>query len=342
MPQHQRVTIKHVAKDAGVSIQTVSRVLNERPDVAPETRQRVLQVIESLGYQPSALARSLIQRRSYTLGVVTAGLKFIGPSRTLHGITDKAEELGYNLLLKELPGYTANNIQPLLQSLLARQVDGIIWAVPEIGDNRAWVAERIAEIPVPIIFLTMQVKSGLPAVLYDNYAGGCMATQHLIDRGHQRIGHLAGPLDWWEARQRKQGWQDVLTKANLIVEDRYFVEGNWSSSSGEQAIHQLLDSYPEMDAVFVANDQMALSVLQVACRKGLRVPQDLAVVGFDDIAEAAYFWPSLTTVRQDQYEMGRRTVQELVQRIEVVQRGGVLTDPYPIILTPQLIIRESS
>ena len=128
MKNPQRVTIKDVARGAGVSVQTVSRVINDRPDVAPETRHRIQQVIDDLGYQPSALARSLIQQRSYTLGVVIAGLKFIGPSRTLNGITQRAEELGYSLLLKELPSFTTGEIQPLIQSLIGRHVDGIIWA----------------------------------------------------------------------------------------------------------------------------------------------------------------------------------------------------------------------
>jgi len=152
MAKGKRITIKHVAQEASVSTQTVSRVLNDRPDVAPETRQRVKEIIDRLGYQPSALARSLIHQRSYTLGVVTAGLKFIGPSRTLNGITFQAEEMGYALLLKELPGFDTNDVEPILDSLIARQVDGIIWAVPEVGDNRDRVLVRLTELPVPIPF----------------------------------------------------------------------------------------------------------------------------------------------------------------------------------------------
>jgi LacI family transcriptional regulator len=210
MVRVKRITIKQVAQEAQVSTQTVSRVINDRPDVAPETRQRVKQVIERLGYQPSALARSLIHQRSYTLGVVTAGLKFIGPSRTLNGITFQTEEMGYTLLLKELPGFDTNEIEPILNSLIARQVDGIIWAVPEVGENRDWVQERLPELPVPILFLTMEQKTGLSIVSIDNYQGGRMATEHLLQNGYHRIGHISGPIDWWESRQRKAGWEDVL------------------------------------------------------------------------------------------------------------------------------------
>jgi LacI family transcriptional regulator len=338
---NKRATIKEVAKAAGVSTQTVSRVINDRPDVSPETRERIQQVIVELDYQPSALARSLIQQRSYTVGVVTAGLKFIGPSRTLNGITNKAEELGYALLLEEMLQFDTDNIKPLLQDLLSRHVDGIVWAVPEVGDNRRWVDEILNDVPVPVVFLTMQPRPGVSTVAVDNYAGGTLVTQHLLDQGCRRIGHISGPLDWWEARQRKQAWQDTLKKAGIPVAGGYCTEGNWSSSSGEAAFTQLLQTYPEMDAVFVGNDQMALTVLQIAHRRSLRVPQDLAVAGFDNMAESAYFWPALTTINQDQQELGCRAVEETVKQIEAVHRNEKL-EPQNILLSPELIVRESS
>jgi LacI family transcriptional regulator len=338
----KKVTIRDVAAAAGVSHQTVSRVINDRPDVAEETRQRVWHVIEELGYQPSAIARSLIQQRSFTLGVVIAGLKYVGPSRTLNGITRQAEEMGYTLLLKELPRFDTNDVQPLLNSLRARQVDGIIWAVPEIGSNRDWLHSQPPEFPIPMIFLTMQTQSDLFIVSVDNYTGGRTATEHLLEQGYRHIGHISGPLDWWEARQRKAGWQDALSKAGIQVTDHHWESGNWSSASGEQAIRKLLDGYPEMEALFVANDQMALGVLQVACEKGLQVPQDLAVVGFDGIPETAYYWPPLTTVYQDQQKLGGTAVRELVQTIEASQQNKAVIEPKTISLQPELIVRESS
>ena len=341
MNSNKRATIKQVAKAAGVSTQTVSRVINDRPDVAPETRQRIQQVIAELHYQPSALARSLIQQRSYTLGVVTAGLKFIGPSRTLNGITNKAEELGYALLLEELPQFDTNNIKPLLENLLAHHVDGIVWAVPEVGDNRRWLEDILNDISVPIVFLTMQPRSGISTVSIDNYAGGVLATQHLLDLGRRRIGHISGPLDWWEARQRKQAWQDTIKKAGLSVTDSHCAEGNWSSSSGETAFMQLLQIYPDMEAVFVANDQMALSVLQIANRRGIQVPGQLAVAGFDNLTESAYFWPPLTTINHNHHELGCRAVQELVNQIEAVHRDQRI-EPKNIWLLTELIVRDSS
>jgi LacI family transcriptional regulator len=340
MVNRKRVTIKEVAREAGVSTQTVSRVVNERPDVAPETRERVLRVIQELEYHPSALARSLIQQRSYTLGVVIAGLKYIGPSRTLNGITAKAEELGYTLLLKEQSRFDSNNVHPLLLSLMARQVDGIIWAVPEVGENREWVQE-LDSLPAPIVFLAMEARPDLTIVSINNYAGGKLATEHLLQTGCRKIGHISGPLDWWEARQRKQAWQDTLGYAGIQVSDQHWAEGNWSSSSGQQAIERLFQQYPDMDGIFVANDQMAIGVLQAASRRGIKVPEQLGVVGFDGIAESAYLWPPLTTVSQDQQLVGSLAVEEIINMVEANHRNKPLA-PRKIVVEPELIVRQST
>jgi LacI family transcriptional regulator len=339
---NRRVTIKQVAQAAGVSTQTVSRVLNDRPDVAPDTRQRVKHIIASLGYQPSALARSLIQQRSYTLGVVSAGLNYTGPSRTLFGISLEAEQMGYTLLLKQLPSFDSLDIEPLLDSLLARQVDGLIWAVPEIGSNHCWLNERLDDLPVPIIFLAMQEQSGISIVSMDNFTGGRLATQHLLEQGCRYIGHISGPLDWLEARQRKAGWERTLAEAGLPHGEQQWVEGNWSASSGERAFTQLLEKFPKVDGIFVGNDQMAISVILLASRVGRQVPADLSVIGYDGIQESAYYLPPLTTVFQDQTEMGRSAVRHLVSCIEASRSGSAEVEHRHILLQPRLIVRESS
>lgn len=337
-----RMTIKEVAAEAGVSTQTVSRVINERPDVSPETRKRVQEIIDRTGYRPSALARSLIRQRSYTLGVVTAGLRFIGPSRTLNGITGAAEEASYSLLLKELPQLDANNILPIFQALLSRHVDGIIWAVPEIGENRSWVKRLSLDLEVPIVYLTMEPQENISVVSINNYLGGRMAMTHLLEQGYQHIGHISGPLDWWEARQRMAAWRDVCREAGLEARDEHWVEGNWSPSSGAQAIQKLLEQYPEMDAVFVANDQMALSVMQAACQNGISIPEILGVVGFDNIPESAYFWPPLTTIQHDHQSLGKIAVEEIIKIIESGWQEREPMEPKSIMLTPTLVVRQSS
>jgi LacI family transcriptional regulator len=338
----RRVTIKDVAARSEVSNQTVSRVLNNRPDVSEETRQRVWQVIEDLNYQPSAIARSLIHQRSLTLGVVTAGLKFLGPSQTLNGIAKQAEEAGYTLLLKELPGFHTTDIQPLLNTLLSRHVEGIIWAVPEIGNNRDWIQHQPNGLSVPMIFLTMQTQPGISIVTVDDCFGGRLATEHLLNQGYSHIGHLSGPLDWWEARQRQEGWQAALLDAGLQVLEHHWTCGNWSTASGATETERLLESYPEMDALFVGNDQMALGALHVARRKGIRVPDDLAIVGFDGIPESAYYCPPLTTVSQNMGELGSAAVKELIQAIEAGHHDHAAYEPKLLSIRPELIVRESS
>jgi LacI family transcriptional regulator len=339
--RRKRITIKDVAQAAGVSTQTVSRVMNKFSYVSEETRQRVETVVQQLGYNPSTLARSLSQQRSYTLGVVTFGLEYIGPSRTLNGVADKADELGYMLLMKELDNFATDRLDDVIDTLLARQVDGIIWVAPEIGSNHAWVEERMDSIPVPVLFLSMRPRKDILSVGTDNFQGAELAIRHLLDCGRTRIGHISGPLGWWEAEERKRGWRETLTASGLEASEQRCAEGNWSSSSGEKAFLQLLESFPNMDAIFVANDQMALSVLRESCRRGIKVPDQFAVVGFDNIPESAYFYPSLTTIYQDLQALGEQAVQNIVEVIQARQENQPFSAQARF-TQPTLIVRESS
>ena len=341
-PKAVRVNIKDVASVADVSTQTVSRVINDRPDVSPETRKRVKDVIEKIGYRPSALARSLISRRSYTLGVVIAGLKYIGPSTVLNGITTAAEDAGYSLLLKELPRFDFDEIEPVFQTLLSHQVDGIIWAVSEVGENREWLKSSHFDPKIPLVCLTMESQKNVTVVSVNNYHGGRLAMAHLFEQGYQQTGHIAGPLEWWESRQRMKAWQDAMSEAGIEVQDRHWVMGNWSSASGAAAMEKLLEQFPEMDSMFVANDQMALGALQVIHQKGLKVPEDFGIVGFDNIPESAYFWPSLTSVQQDQYRVAKVAVEEIIKIIESGWQGSESIAPQSILIDPTLVVRRSS
>jgi LacI family transcriptional regulator len=249
---------------------------------------------------------------------------------------------GYSLLLKELPSFDANNVNPIFQTLSSRHVDGIIWAVPEVGENLNWINKSLLDLNIPMVYLAMKSREKICVVSIDNYLGGQLAMTHLLEQGYRHIGHVSGPLDWWEARERKAAWSDSLEKANLEVRDEYWVEGNWSSRSGLQAIERLFKQYPEMDAVFVANDQMALSVLQYTCRNGIQIPKDLGVVGFDDIPESEFFWPPLTTVQQDQYNVGEVAVEEVIKIIESGWHEHKPVRPKSIMLAPTLVVRQSS
>ena len=336
-----RATIKEVASVAGVSTQTVSRVINERPDVSPETRKRVQAVVKELGYRPSALARSLLRQRSHTLGVVTFGLKYIGPSSTLSGISEKADELGYMLLMKELSNFDLNKIDEVIDSLLSRQVDGIIWAAPEISGNHEWVDKGLDNFPVPVLFVAMQPRIGITSIAIDNYQGAAMAVKHLLSLGRKNIGHISGPLSWWEATERKRGWRETLVAVGMEAPENHCSEGNWSSASGEQAFLRLLETFPEMDAVFVGNDQMALSTLKECHRRNIKIPEQMAVVGFDNIVESAYFYPPLTTITQDLQLIGEQAVQMMVEMIQFQQENEEI-EARSNFFQPKLVVRESS
>ena len=335
----QKITIKDIARLCNVSTQTVSRVLNKRPDVAPHTREAVEKAIAQMGYQPSALARSLVQQHSYTLGVITAGLKYIGVSQTLNGITEQCEASNYALLLKELSRFDVADVGPIIDALIARHVDGIIFAAPELGDNIHSVQAQLPASCPPIVFLKSQSNPKYTTIGIDNYGGARQAVEYLLALGRRQIGLIAGPLDWLEARQRQDGWLDALCDAGIDATTQHWCAGNWSAASGAAAFAQLCETYPQMDAVFASNDQMALGVLQGAVSKHIRVPEDLAVIGFDDLAESAYFTPALTTVHHPLRELGILAVQTLLAHIEgaeTTEAGSTIT------LQTQLVIRQST
>ncbi|MCC6456681.1 MAG: LacI family DNA-binding transcriptional regulator [Caldilineaceae bacterium] len=340
-PSH-RVTIIDVARHANVSAGTVSNALTGKRPVAEETRARIMQAIRDLGYQPNLLARGLVNQRSQTVGVVASGLDYYGPSRTLIGIDQEANALGYALLLDLLHSPMEANVDTVLNVLSARRVDGIIWAVHEIGNNRAWVAsERLNRLP-PIVFLTMHPQPGVAVVNTDNYLGAKMATQHLLELGRCSIGLISGPLVWWEARERQRGWRDCLLAAGREASDNLTVLGDWRAASGEAGLMALIEARPEIDAVFVANDEMALGVLRAAHRLGKRVPEDLAVVGYDNMPDVPYFWPALTSVRPRLLEVGKLAIQTLHSIVEARRQNQEISTPEVQTLGPELIVREST
>ncbi len=335
-------TLRDVAKLANVSTKTVSRVVNNQGEISETTRQRVQAAIERLGYHPNILARSLVSRRSHTLAAVAFGLEYFGPSRTVAGIEHAADELGYSLLLSLMSQPSNSDVDSVLATLIARQVDGIIWAIPEIGDNRTWIdPTRLENLP-PIIFLSMEPRSGLSVVTVDNRLGAVLATQHLIDQGRKTIGLITGPLDWWEARERREGWKETLLKAGRPISSTLVAEGDWSAASGERGLCELLSRQPDLDAVFVSNDQMALGVLGAAQKLGRQVPRDLAVVGFDNIPESGFFYPPLTTVYQHLTDTGSVAVQELQKIIQSQQQNKDKVEFAAKLIAPELVIRASS
>lgn len=321
----------------GVSVQTVSRVINGRPDVSPETRAAVEAAIAQTGFQPNAVARSLVQRRSYTLGVIAAGLRYLGVAQTVNGITEESETQGYALLLKEIPSSGLPSLAPIVEFLMARRVEGIIFAAPDLGESLTALRSRLPMGAPPMIFLKSEPSRAFSTILIDNYAGARAATEHLVALGRTRIGHLAGPLGWHEARDREQAWRDVLREAGLTPGP--LVEGNWTADSGAEALGQMLDREPRMDAVFSGNDQMALGAMHEMHARGIAIPDDVAVVGFDDMDEGAWFTPALTTVHQPLHELGQQAVREL---LEIISEGPDQAAVRALTLAPHLVVRDSA
>ncbi len=346
-----KVTIHEVARRAGVSTKTVSRVINQQGEISEETRAHVQAVIDEMGYRPNILARSLVSKQSNMLGVVTWGLDYYAPSRIVVGIEQRSNALGYCLFLHLISHPSDAGAERILNTLAEHRVDGIIWAIPEVGENHAWLQRApLANLP-PIVFLTAQPYPDLDTIAVDNRRGGELATQHLIDQGCRRIGLISGPPGWWETQERLAGWQDALICAGLEPSARRIVEGDWSVDRGQQAMQRLLEQAPEIDGVFACSDDLALGALTAATQAGRQVPNDLAIVGFDNIPQSAYFQPPLSTIDQPLSRTGRAAVDLLLERIkrrrsEKGQASAAAATPpeaaTALNLEPRLVIRASS
>jgi len=346
MTRRGRVTIREVAQAAGVSMQTVSRVLNNRPDVAPDTYERIQHIIADTGYSPNLMARGLTQGRSHVLGVVAFGLDYFGPTRVLTGIEQRAADVGYAISLNLIHRPETDDVYAILNSLFARQVDGVIWAIPQVGGNLDWSHQLEPRLPVPVVLIGgMAGQTSLPSIGIDNRAIGRLATEHLLAGGARQIGLITGPLSWWEARERAAGWRETIASSGFADAAGPVFEGDWTAASGERGLRYLLDAFPAMDAVFASNDQMALGVLHAAHELGRRVPQDLSVVGVDNLADGSHFWPPLTTVHQPLRDAGVLAVNgvdDAIRRLALRRSPPKAPEPRTILLEPELIVRESS
>lgn len=344
MPVPSRTTMKEVARAAGVSMQTVSRVLNERPDVAPETADRVRRVIEETGYAPNLLARGLTRGRSQAIGVVAYGIAYYGPSQIVTGIEREAAAMGYSMSLTLVHDAETLDGDAIIGALASRLVDGIVWAVPDVGANRDWIAGQAARLSVPVVVVGgTSATPGIPTISIDNLEIGRIAARHVLAGGARRVAGVTGPLSWEEARERRDGALEVLAEAGIDADESLFLEGDWSAQSGENAFHEIVARCPDVDAVLAGNDQEALGVLHAAHKLGFDVSRRLAVVGVDNIPESAHFLPALTTVEQPLAAAGALAVHELAALID--RRGkarGPVEMPTSRLLAPTLVVRDSS
>jgi DNA-binding LacI/PurR family transcriptional regulator len=325
-------SIRDVARLAGVSHQTVSRVLNHHPSIRPETKQRILDVMEQLQYRPNRAARALVTHRSRTIGILSASSTQYGPASSIAAIEEAARTSGYWVSTANIDSSDARSIADGLAHLAAQGIEGLVVIAPQVR-----VFDTLAQLSIDVPYVSLQstgreTEAG-HALSVDQIAGARLATRHLIELGHRNIYHLAGPQDWIEAEARMRGFldemgaQDVPTTAPIL--------GDWTADFGYYAGRELL-TVRDFTAIFASNDQMALGLMHAVRAAGLEVPRDVSIIGFDDIPEAAHFWPPLSTVRQDFAELGRRCVALLLGDLDPA------APDYRGTIVPELIVRGST
>ena len=319
-----------VAAHVGVSHQTVSRVLNGSPLVRDDTRDRVLAAIEELGYRRNSAARMLATNRSGRIGMVSAHLALHGPSSIAVAVQEAGHAAGYEVSLVGLPDLSAEALREAVERLLDQAVEALVIAV---AHRDALDLARSLEVPIPVVVVQGVTAGEALAAGIDQEEGGRLATGHLLDLGHERVAHLTGPLDWVEAGQRRAGWLHAHESRGLLPGRE--LTGDWSARSGYECGLQVADD-PDVTAVVVANDAMALGLLRALHERGCAIPGEVSVVGFDDVPEAEFFWPALTTVSQAFSTLGERAVELTLRALAGEER------PATELVQPELVVRAST
>lgn len=332
-PPERTPVMADVARLAGVSHQTVSRVINGQSNLRPATREKVEMAIRQLGYRPNSAARALVTRRSATIGVIGSKSGYWGPSTVHRTIQAAGREAGYFVSSVNLQSLTREELLDAIDHLRDQSVEGIV--LISATDDALDVARAQEHLGVPVVVVEGDPSKTRWTVGVDQVAGAELGTRHLIELGHTDIVHLAGPPSWTEARARLRGWQNAMYDAGLRPSQH--VTGDWSAASGFEA-GRAIAARDDVTAVFCANDQMALGLMRALCEAGRDVrsgPRGVSVVGFDDIPEAPYLIPPLTTVRQDFQAVGHRAIEIL---------RAALNDQAPPdrLIGPQLVVRASS
>lgn len=324
------VNIRDVAAAAGVSHQTVSRVLNNQPNIRAATRQRVELAINSLGYRPSRVARALATNRSGTIGFISTDNGMYGPPKTQRAIEVAARDAGYFVSTVNLVAVDHESMQNALSHLMDQGVEGLVLIAPQSAMLDSFES---AAFDRPFVTVDSAGRGGSHSIAIDQAVGAAKATRHLIELGHERILHIGGPPDWLDSQARVRSWQKVMREAGLEAPEP--IVGDWSSRFGRE-IGREIARQDEFTAVFVSNDQMALGLLDGFRREGREVPDFMSVVGFDDIPESEYFCPPLTTVRPDFSKLGRQCMAMLLAQL----RGEEPAQTFPI--PPSLAVRDST
>ena len=329
--------MKRIAGELGVSITTVSKVLNNHDDISPATRARVMAKVEELGYRPNAVARSLTLRRTHTLGMVIPDLLHSFFAEILSGIELVASERGYGLLLCSSAENPAKE-RSELQLLHGRQVDGIILA-PSHGSGNGEILRELLSQGIGVVMIDRDDYPNIPChrVLTDDVQVGVLATEHLLASGRRAIAHLAGPR-LVHAKRREKGWKDTLRAAGIRIPSDWVVPSGFMATDGYRGMKRALSLRPRIDAVFCANDPSAIGAMKAVWEAGLRVPDDIAIVGAGDVIHGELLKVPLTTVSWSRSELGREAAELLLNAAE---RNGNGNEPRRVIIPPHLVIRES-
>ncbi|RVX43506.1 LacI family transcriptional regulator [Nonomuraea polychroma] len=331
-PKRRLPVMADVAREAGVSHQTVSRVLNDHPNVRPDTRARVEEAISRLGYRRNLVARALVTKRSRTLGVVSFDTTLYGPASTIYGIEQAARTAGYFVSIVSLKTIDPDSMRDALDYLTEQGVDGVVVVAPQLSATAALEGLPVGMPAVAVEGTTY--RDDVSAVCIDQIEGAKLATRHLLEQGHETVWHVSGPPEWLETEGRLQGWRAALEEAGRPVPEP--LAGDWSPRAGYEA-GKSLAAMDGVTAVFAANDQMALGVLRALSELGVRVPDQISVVGFDDIPESEFFSPPLTTVRQDFDVVGRHCIEVLLRQIDV---GPTALER--LVVRPSFVVRSST
>lgn len=330
----KRVTIEDVAQAAGVSRQTVSRAMNDKGEISPETKERVMRAIDELGYRPNRLAQGMVTNRTRTIGLVMPDITNLFFPEVARGLQDSARDYGYNVILCNTDDDGREEINAL-RSLAAQGVDGIA-LISSSAD--AEELRHFAEAYSPIVILNRFFEHPhVSLIIVDNERGGYLATEHLILKGHEAVGMLAADAYRHSRIRRVQGYERALKAYGRAFDDRLIVGASPTLVGGYAGLQELVKQSNDVTAVFAYNDLMAIGAIR-ACRDlGLLVPQDMAIIGFDDIALAAMYSPSLSSIRVDKYDIGLRATERLLAMLD---EPAARNDP--IYVGVDLVVREST
>lgn len=327
-------TIKEIAKLANVSPMTVSRALNNSHNVREATRKNILKIASRLGYMPNRIARSLVSKKSYLISLIVANIGNQFFAEISRGIEDKAREKGYNVIFSSTDNDT-KNLESCVRIMREMGVDGFIIAAVSLKEP---IVDELIDQDFPVVLVNRRVtKNNVNYVVVDNQKGARLAVEHLINNGYKKIGIITGKSSVSTGRERFQGYRKVLLDHGLKFKKEYRSQGPFTKEHGKKAAQKMLTLKNRPEAIFAASDNIALGVMDAAGELGLNIPEDLAIVGFDDTDFSSNSKIRLTTVSQRKYEMGQRGVQILIDLIESQQTDYI----NKIVLEPRLIIRES-